>query len=301
MQQLNMEKLVGLCVHEHENLGLHTTFRIGGEARYFAEPETSADIVAVCQAAEESGLPVFILGNGSNILFSDEGFPGVVVSMRRFHGDSLTVEGDFITCSAGIMGPWLARYACEQGISGFEFLSWIPGSIGGLVMQNASCCVGKQTGSISDIIQGMSVYDFSEKKIVSLTQKDLTFGYRSCEGVNGVILFVTLKGKKGKKKNIAEYMRQAEAMRKDCQDWENPSAGCVFKNPPGFSAGALIDECGLKRFTIGGAQVAVKHANFIIKIGKATAMDVKAVIDHVQDTVYKEKGIMLERELQYVG
>ena len=284
-------------VLQNEPMSNHTTFKIGGPADYFVMPENPRQVRNVYLAAKERGVPVFIMGNGSNLVVGDRGIRGVVICLFK-RMDSIVIEGEKVTVGCGALLSKVAATVCREGLAGFEFASGIPGTVGGGVYMNA----GAYGPELKDIILSVSYMD-QEGNFGELAADKCEFGYRtSIFGKKGyIILGCTFGLTRGNSEEIRELINEYTKRRTSKQPIEKPSAGSVFKRPEGYFAGTLIEGAGLKGFTIGGAQVSEKHAGFIVNIGTATAKDVMDLIAHIQKTVYEKDGIKLETEVKLVG
>lgn len=279
-----------------EPMCLHTSFKIGGAADIFISVRASAQLSAVLKMCGELNIPHFIIGKGSNLLVSDYGIEGAVISLLNMNGVSVTEEE--ITCGAGAALSDVCRAALDNSLSGIEFAYGIPGSIGGAVYMNA----GAYGGEISATVSSAECLT-PDGSLLKVQAKDMNFGYRkSVFKENGMTVVSTvLRLKKGDKKEIEEKMEDYISRRKSKQPLEYPSAGSFFKRPEGYFAGALIEKNGLKGATVGGAQVSCKHAGFIINRGGATCQDVKKLSRKVSDTVFSADGIRLEPEVIFIG
>ena len=278
-----------------EKLSLHTTFKVGGSAKYFFEPSSVREIQEILAYAKSKSVKTMIVGNGSNLLFSDDGFDGLIIHIGKSFSN-IVVNGNSITAQAGATMPQIATVALNNSLSGFEFASGIPGTIGGGLMMNA----GAYGSSLSDVV--ISCECIHNNEIVTLQKADMALDYRTSVFKNGeyVILSVTMQFATGNKDEILTKMQDLKKRRLEKQPLEFPSAGSTFKRPVGNFAGALIEGAGLKGKTIGGASVSEKHAGFIINKGDATAKDILDLIAYVQDEVYKNSGIKLEPEVKII-
>ncbi|MBQ3057707.1 MAG: UDP-N-acetylmuramate dehydrogenase [Clostridia bacterium] len=285
-----------ITVKQNECMKNHTSFKIGGECDYFVIPKNTEQLKAVIQKANEQGIPYFILGKGSNLLVSDGGIEGVVISLCSL--DGITVNGNEITASAGVSVALLCTTALEHGLSGLEFAYGIPGSVGGGLYMNA----GAYGGEFSDTVI-KAEYLTKDGQIKEIGVNDMALGYRtSVFKTNGsVILSVTFKLKEGEKTEIKAKMDDFLNRRKTKQPLEYPSAGSTFKRPTGYFAGALIEQNNLKGASVGGAMVSEKHAGFVINYSNATANDVKDLIAKIQKTIKENNGVELEPEVIFVG
>lgn len=285
----------GTAYKENEPLSRHTSFRIGGSARYFAEPSTVLQMAALLKDIRRQGLPFFIMGNGSNLLAPDEGFDGVVIALgEKF--SSVSCEGTVIKASAGALLSRIANMAYENSFTGFEFAHGIPGSLGGGVYMNA----GAYGGEMRNVIKEIEYLD-DDLKVQTLPVSSAEFGYRTSifkRKKGWVILSAVISLEKGDGEMIAEKMRELAARRRDKQPLEYPSAGSTFKRPEGHFAAKLIEDCGLKGTHVGGAMVSPKHAGFIVNTGGATFGDVQKLIETIKDRVMDVCGVKLECEVE---
>lgn len=281
---------------ENEPLSRHTSFKIGGDAELFVMVKTIEQLKYVLKACKESQIPLFVLGKGSNLLISDDGMKGVVLVLDGDFKD-ISVEENKITCGAGVNLAKLCLFAQSNSLSGLEFAYGIPGSVGGAVYMNA----GAYGGEMKDVVTSVT-HLTKDGQVVTLPLDELEFSYRHSvyKENNAVILSATFELKVADKDNIKTLMDDILNRRKTKQPLEYPSAGSVFKRPEGNFAGTLIEQCGLKGKTIGGAQVSQKHAGFIINIGDATCDDVLNLVKFVQDTVKEKTGYFLEREIIHI-
>ena len=280
----------------NEPMRAHTTFKIGGEADIFIIPASPAALISAVKKCAELEIPYFILGNGSNLLVSDGGIEGAVISLAGING--ISAKGEKITCGAGAMLSSVCLKALSLSLTGLEFAYGIPGTAGGALYMNA----GAYGGQMADVIESAECLTASGD-IKTLKKEDMQLGYRSSIFKKGglIIISLTLALKKGDKAEIKAEMDELLNRRKQKQPLEYPSAGSTFKRPEGYFAGALIEKNGLKGLTVGGAQVSEKHAGFVINRGGATAADVKALIGKIQKTVFENDGVMLEPEVIFTG
>ena len=281
----------------NEPMKKHTTFRIGGPADYFAVPTQMEEVKSIVALCEENGMPYYVVGNGSNLLVSDEGFRGVVIQIYKAM-NQVKVEGCTIVAQAGASLAQIAMVALEEELAGFEFAAGIPGTLGGAVRMNA----GAYGGEIKDVLLKATVLT-REGKILELTNEELEFGYRTSviERTGHIVLEAVIGLKKGTREEIKAVMDDLREKRVSKQPLEYPSAGSTFKRPEGHFAGKLIEDAGLKGFTVGGAQVSEKHSGFVINIGDATAQDVCELMKQVNAKVTKEFGVSLEPEVRMIG
>lgn len=284
-----------ICLQE--SMASHTTFRIGGLADCFVQLENTEQLIKVQKYLNQVGVPFFILGNGSNLLVSDAGFRGVILQIgSRMSG--VTVEGNVIVAQAGASMAQIARTAMEHELTGMEFASGIPGTIGGGVVMNA----GAYGGELSQIVTQVNVVN-SEGEIMELDNETMEFGYRTSTIRNNpfTVTEVILRLEKGDRHQIRERMEELAAKRREKQPLEYPSAGSTFKRPAGHYAGQLIMEAGLRGFQCGGARVSDKHCGFVINTGNATAEDVRKLIREVQARVKDQFNVDLETEVLFLG
>ena len=291
-----IEALNGISYTLGEPMNRHTTFKIGGNADVMLIPESVTQLCLVIKTAKEYSVPYFILGKGSNLLVSDDGIECAVISVSKL--DKIKATGDRIVCGAGASLAAVCVAARDAALTGLEFAYGIPGSIGGALYMNAGAYGGEmsQVAVCAQCING-------DGNIVTVSSEDMALGYRtSAFKKNGfVITSVTLELKKGDIQQINAQMQELFGRRRDKQPLEYPSAGSTFKRPEGYFAGALIEKNNLKGVAVGGAQVSEKHAGFVINRGGATCSDVRALIEKIQDTVYKNDGVRLETEIISVG
>lgn len=273
-----------------------TTFKAGGNADIIAFPCTVDALTNILTEAKKADIPCIIMGNGSNILVRDEGIDGVVVKMTSLLSD-IQVSGTTIKCAAGVSLAKLCTTALEHGLTGLEFAYGIPGSVGGAVYMNAGAYGGEMKdvlSSVTHISPDMCTETFSADK--------LDLGYRCSfysKNTDYIITEAEFELKKGEKTEIRAKMDELMGRRKDKQPLEYPSAGSTFKRPEGYFAGALIEQCGLKGYSIGGAQVSEKHAGFVIN-KNGTASDILALIDYIRKTVKDNTGVELEPEVKII-
>ena len=283
-------------IKKNEPLKNHTSFKIGGPADEFSEVNNEEEITELIKYAKEKGIPYTIMGNGSNLLVSDKGVRGLVIKLAKGF-DSVEVLGDKIIAKAGILLSKLSNVALENELSGIEFASGIPGTLGGAIYMNA----GAYGGEIKDVVEKVTY--LSDGEIKTATKDDLDFGYRHSRfsGTEDIVLSAEIQLKKADKAEIRAIMDDFKERRCSKQPLSMPSAGSTFKRPEGYFAGKLIEDAGLKGKTIGGAQVSEKHSGFVVNKGDATAQDVLDLIKFIQDTVYEKFGVKLETEVKMLG
>lgn len=284
-----------ICLQE--SMASHTTFRIGGLADCFVQLENTEQLIKVQKYLSQVGVPFFVLGNGSNLLVSDAGFRGVILQIGP-KMNRVTVEGNVIVAQAGASMAQIARTAMEHELTGMEFASGIPGTIGGGVVMNA----GAYGGELSQIVTQVNVVN-SEGGIMELDNETMEFGYRTSTIRNNpfTVTEVILRLEKGDRQQIRERMEELAAKRREKQPLEYPSAGSTFKRPAGHYAGQLIMEAGLRGLQCGGAKVSDKHCGFVINTGNATAEDVRKLIREVQARVKDQFNVDLETEVLFLG
>ena len=285
------------CVLVDEPMRRHTTFRIGGPADYLIRPETEEVLRKILALCAEEKLPYFILGNGSNLLVSDQGYRGVIIQIDKNFQQCVT-EGNVIRAGAGILLSRLSAAAGEAGLTGLEFASGIPGTLGGAVFMNA----GAYGGEMKDILSWADVLD-EERKLRRLSAEELELGYRTSrvKKEGWIVTGAELKLKFGDPEKIREKIEELKAARTSKQPLEYPSAGSTFKRPEGYFAGKLIMDAGLRGFRVGGAQVSEKHCGFVINTGNATAADVRELMRQVQEKVWEKYQVRLEPEVRFLG
>lgn len=274
----------------------HTSFKIGGAADVFITVCTVAQLSALKRKCKALSVPVFILGSGSNLLVSDKGIDGAVISLSGLN--EITVNGEMLTAGAGASLPQVCRAAAAHSLSGLEFAYGIPGSVGGALYMNA----GAYGGEIADTVVRAECMD-ETGRLFTVEAADMQFGYRQSVFKHEKLTIVNavFSLQKGEKSEIEKKMQEYICRRKEKQPLEYPSAGSTFKRPAGHFAGALIEKNGLKGLRCGGAAVSEKHAGFIINCGGATCEDVKSLIRRVQETVLQADGVSLEPEVIPVG
>lgn len=280
-----------------EPMTKHTSFHIGGPAELMAQPQSEAELQSLLLKAAEAAVPVTLVGNGSNLLVRDKGIRGLVIKLGSMLRE-IKVSGNVLTFGSGVSLAQASKKAAELGLSGMEFAVGIPGSIGGAVYMNA----GAYDGEMSKVVKSVRVMD-AAGEVSELSAGELDFGYRhsALQGSSKIVTSVTVELAAGDKQAIAEKMADFSNRRITKQPLELPSAGSMFKRPPGYFAGTLIDQTGLKGYTVGGAQVSTKHAGFVVNIGGATAADVLQLISDVQAKVFAAHGVHLEPEVLVLG
>ncbi|MFN7250936.1 MAG: UDP-N-acetylmuramate dehydrogenase [Anaerobacillus sp.] len=281
---------------EQEPLANHTTWKIGGPARVLVIPKDIDSFITTLKITSEGKVPVFIIGRGSNLLISDEGLEGVVIKISDCL-DHLEVNDEEVRVGAGFSLIKLATILSKQGLSGLEFAGGIPGSVGGAVFMNA----GAHKSDISKILMKARVL-YPDGTTQWYSNEEMEFSYRTSrlQRDKGICLEAVFQMKKGDREEIVAEIQKNKEYRKKTQPWDYPCCGSVFRNPLPHHAGKLIEEAGLKGFTIGGAQVSTMHANFIVNVGGAKASDVLQLIDHIKAEVYRKFQVEMETEVELV-
>lgn len=300
-QYMEFYKLLGEFYNEEDitvdsPMSEHIYFRVGGPADILVTPVNEEQVVNTLKLCREYNVPYFILGNGSNILVKDGGISGVVIKFNKLN--KITTEGNCVTAQSGALLKDVSKAALENNLRGFEFACGIPGSIGGAVFMNA----GAYDGEMAHVIKSARVID-ENCNIKNLTKEDLELGYRSSIVMKKgyVVIEATVELESGEYASIKDKIDDLTNRRESKQPLEYPSAGSTFKRPEGYFAGKLIQDSGLKGFSIGGAAVSEKHSGFVINKGGATAKDVLDVIAHVQKTVKENFDVELHTEVRIIG
>lgn len=280
-----------------EPMKLHTTFKVGGPADVFVKPDSVEQIKQIMEAAREEQIPVYIMGNGSNLLVGDKGYRGVIIQIYK-NMNQIRCEGNEIKAQAGALLSTIARVALDQELGGFEFASGIPGTLGGAVTMNA----GAYGGEMKQVLKSAVILT-RDGEIKTLTVEDLKLGYRKSVIIDKdyIVLEAVLELVPAKKEEIQEKMNEYALARRTKQPLEYPSAGSTFKRPVGYFAGKLIDDAGLRGFSYGGAQVSEKHCGFVINRGDATARDIVTLMKMVNEKVMEKFGVALEPEVKMIG
>lgn len=284
-----------ICLQEP--MAGHTTFRIGGPADCFLQIENEEQLKNVQRYLNLVGVPCFVLGNGSNLLVNDSGFRGIILQIGpKMNG--IIVEGERVIAKAGALLSQVARVAMEHSLTGLEFASGIPGTVGGGVMMNA----GAYDGEMSQVVTQVRVIS-KDGETLELDRETMEFGYRTSTIRNNsfIVTEVTFELQRGDRNVIKEKMEELIARRREKQPLEYPSAGSTFKRPEGYFAGKLITDAGMRGFQIGGARVSDKHCGFVINTGNATAQDVRSVISEIQERVKDMFRVDLETEVVFLG
>lgn len=280
-----------------EPMSRHTTFRVGGPADLFVTPEGEGQVLKALSAVREAGVPFYIVGNGSNLLVGDRGYRGVILQIGK-KMNRIRIQDSVLQAQAGALLSQIAARAQACGLSGFEFASGIPGTLGGAVVMNA----GAYGGEMKQVLTGAQALS-GEGVFEDILAEEMELGYRSSifSGNNKVVLAATIQLKPGDPAEIQGRMDELKARRTSRQPLEYPSAGSTFKRPEGYFAGKLIEDAGLRGFQVGGAQVSEKHCGFVINKGRASAGDIRSLIGQVSEKVYERFGVRLEPEVKMIG
>jgi len=302
---LEREKIAGILrqipgsgdITVNEPMMCHTSFKIGGPADVFVRPQNTSGLMQILRCCARMDVPALVIGNGTNLIVRDKGIRGVVIQITD-NMNAYTVEGEEITAEAGILISRLSRIALEHGLTGLEFAEGIPGTLGGAVVMNA----GAYDGEMSFVVK-QTEYLRPDGEVSLLDNQGHCFGKRSSfiQTDGGVALKTRISLKKGDREQISEKMAEFSSKRQEKQPLEMPSAGSIFKRPEGYFAGKLVQDCGLRGYRIGGAEVSCLHCGFIVNRGNATALDVLSLIKYIQDRVYADFGVQLQTEVKIVG
>ncbi len=281
----------------HEPMSKYTTFRVGGEAECILVVQNEDELARLIPYLNQIEQEYFILGNGSNLLVGDKGYRGMVVKFGE-EMEQIQVEGTRMTVKAGALLSKAAMTAKQHSLTGLEFAAGIPGSIGGGIVMNA----GAYEGEMKQVVESVRVMD-RDGQILTLDNDTMEFGYRTSIIKNRpfIVVEVVLQLAEGDQEKIAAKMEELAVLRRSKQPLEYASAGSTFKRPEGYYAGKLIMDAGMRGYRIGGAQVSDKHCGFIVNTGKATAADIKEVIEEVQERVKERFHVMLEPEIVFLG
>lgn len=291
-----LEKL-GIVPRRNELLKRHTTFQVGGPADYFVEIKQRQQLAELLKLCQDYTLPFFLLGNGSNVVFSDTGYRGVVGVLRgEFQEIQKEKSADSVRAGAGVSLSFLLKWSADQEQTGLELLAGVPGTVGGAVVTNA----GTTDWGFGECVVSLEVL-LPDGKIVRRESKDIHFSYRRGKYGRGYILSAEIRLKNGERNAIVKNITQRLKKRLETQPISLPNAGCIFRNPPGEVAGRLISAVGLSGKKLGGALVSAKHCNFIVNAGEAKAEDIAELAGFIRDEVRKKKGIILEYEVEFIG
>lgn len=295
----NLADIVGYDnIKKNEPMSKHTSFKVGGNADYFIEINPDKNVInKISKFANENHIKLTIIGNGTNILVSDNGIRGIVLKLKV--DTSYNICDDYIEVFAGVQNAYVANIMLNNEMTGFEFASGIPGTIGGAIVMNA----GAFGSEMKDILYEVSGIDLNTHKIFNFNNNDCQFSYRKSIFQNNPNLFILsakIKYSQGNREDIKNLMNEYKEKRLSTQPLDKPSAGSTFKRGDGFITAKLIDEAGLKGYSIGGAMVSTKHAGFIVNTGSATAKDIEELIKYVKDEVYKKFNKKIEEEVRII-
>lgn len=285
-------------IRENEPLSKHSTWRVGGPAKFFVEAVSSDTVIEAIEWARSEKIKFVVIGGGTNILPADSGYDGLIIKVTN---RQIRVEGDRVIATAGAITSMVARAAAEASLTGLEWAVTIPGTIGGAVVGNAGCFGGEMSQVVEEVQVVRHVARGGQLAVLKNSELDFSYRHSALKGSDITLLEVTMKLKPGDTDQIKTTMDQWITKRKESQPLGSSCAGCVFKNPEGDSAGRLIDVTGLKGQTVGGASVSTDHANFILNDGTATADHIIQLISLIKTRVRDEFGIQLEEEVQYIG
>ena len=279
----------------NESMSQHTSFKTGGNAEIFIKAYSVEEIKSVLKISKENNIPLFILGNGTNILVKDEGYRGIVLQIKL---EDIIIDGTKVIVQSGVKNAILSKKLVDNSLTGFEFAAGIPGTIGGAIKMNA----GAYGSEMKDIVEEVTYLDY-DGNIHTITNVECEFSYRHSRFFNekAIIIESKLKLEKGNKEEIQEKITELLKQRKEKQPLEYPSAGSTFKRGENYITAKLIDECGLKGYSIGGAQVSEKHAGFIINKNKATSKDILDLIEYVKAKVKEKTGEDIKLEIEVIS
>ena len=279
----------------NEPMNKHTSFKTGGNASLFIKAYSTHEIKSILKILNETNIPLFILGNGTNILVKDEGFKGIVLQIKL---EDINIDGEIATVQSGVKNAILSKKILDNSLTGFEFASGIPGTIGGAIKMNA----GAYGSEMKDIVEEVTYLDL-EGNVHTINNSQCEFEYRHSRFFNekAIILETKLKLEKGNKKEIESKIAELAKQRKEKQPLEYPNAGSTFKRGDGYITAKLIDDCGLKGYSIGGAQVSEKHAGFIINKANSTSKDILDLIQYVKTKVKEKTGEEIQLEIEVIG
>ena len=287
-----------MITKEQELMSRHTTFKVGGPARYYLIPENTGEVRAAIDFADERELPYMVVGRGSNLLFSDREYHGVIIEIGEHFSDMSIHLNNTVVVKSGMTLTNMASRLARMGLAGFEFAGGIPGTVGGAIVMNA----GAYGGEIKDTLVEVTVMN-EKGELVKLDADELELSYRHSilQEKNWIVLSGTFTFESGSQDEIRAQIQEYNKRRREKQPLEYASAGSTFKRPEGYFAGKLIEDAGLKGYHIGGARVSDKHAGFVINTGDATASEIHSLIEHVKRKVLEKSGVMLEPEVKMIG
>ena len=283
-------------IKRNEPMNKHTSFKVGGNADYFIEVSSKEKLIKIIEYLKSRKINIIVIGNGTNIIVSDKGIRGIVI---KYSAKGIKLDGENIYAESGVSNAYLAQELLKNSITGFEFASGIPGSIGGAIAMNAGC----YGSEFKDIVKKVTFIDLQNAKLYTIENNECKFSYRTSLFLNKkcIITDAEFTLKKGNKDNIKNLMDEYKEKRINSQPLEYPNAGSTFKRGNDFITAKLIDEAGLKGYSIGGAEVSTKHAGFIINKNNATANDIKSLIDFVKKTIYEKYNVKIEEEVRFIG
>jgi UDP-N-acetylmuramate dehydrogenase len=299
MEQFKIDK-EGLGIFNikyNELMSEHTSFKVGGPADVFIEPSNLDELKNALKFVKQHNIPYYVIGNGTNLLIGDRGIRGAIIKIGENFG-KIEVTGEEVIAECGVLLSTLSKVVARSTLTGLEFASGIPGYLGGAIAMNA----GAYGGEMKDVVEWVEVLD-SNLELHRYTNAEMEFVYRKSivEPRNLIVIRCKMKLKKGNQEEINSIMADLNQKRKTKQPLHLPSAGSTFKRPPGYYAGKLIEDAGLRGFSLGGAQVSELHCGFVVNKGNATARDVYDLIKHVQETVFNQFGIHVETEVKMLG
>lgn len=275
----------------------YTSYKTGGKALYFADCKSSQDVACALKFASDNKLKYEVIGGGSNLLISDDGYNGLIICTKNLNQYIINKGNGHVKCGVGIVLADLVLYACNHGLGGMEAMAGIPGSTGGACKMNA----GAFNQEIKDTLLNVTYMD-SDGSVITIKNEEIGFAYRKSPALNGkIVLSAEFLYKMADVETLLNTRKEILDRRKEKQPLHKPSCGSVFKRPEGNYAGTLIEKCGLKGYSIGGAMVSTKHANFILNENNATSSDIYNLIQHVINEVHKQTGITLEPEVRMIG
>ena len=292
-----MDRIQNIEIMKNEDLSNHTSFRVGGNVDYLVYPLGVKALIETINHLKTEDIPYFIIGNGTNVLVTDKGFRGVCIKLTQMNG--INIEDNVAECECGALLSKVSNKCLENGLSGFEQLGGIPGTVGGSIFMNA----GAYGREIADILISSTYIDF-EGNIKTISKDEHNFSYRHSfysENTDCIIISAKFQLKEDLKENIKQTIQDCKTKRIDKQPLEYPSGGSTFKRPDGHFAGKLIEDAGLKGYTVGGAMVSEKHAGFIINHNHATCIDILTLIEVIKNRVFEKNGVDLECEIRIIG
>lgn len=294
---IDTEDLGILNIKYNELMSEHTSFKVGGPADVFIEPTNIEELKKAMGFVRQHNIPYYIIGNGTNLLIGDKGIRGAIIKVGENFGD-IEINGEEVIAECGVLLSTLSKVVARSSLTGLEFASGIPGYLGGAIAMNA----GAYGGEMKDIVEWVEVLD-ANLEVLRYTNTEMEFIYRKSivEPRNLIVIRCKMKLKKGNQDEINTIMSDLSIKRKTKQPLNLPSAGSTFKRPPGYYAGKLIEDAGLRGFSLGGAQVSELHCGFVVNKGYATARDVYDLIKHVQATVFNQFGVNIETEIKILG